>query len=151
MSELTLLLRGCGRSGTAEGDVQDSHLPWIDSAADSSNGRHLGPTLEEITVIRSSRKVLDREPKAAAVPEEPSWAAVAPSVEDKPSEEQLRALISLDVSVAPTSKEHAMRLIREAREIQLAEGLGFSTTNRYVPLLPPAPSPSHLSLSSEVL
>ncbi|KAJ1476570.1 hypothetical protein T484DRAFT_1907719 [Baffinella frigidus] len=124
-------------SGTAEGDVQDSHLPWIDSAADSSNGRHLGPTLEEITVIRSSRKVLDREPKAAAVPEEPSWAAVAPSVEDKPSEEQLRALISLDVSVAPTSKEHAMRLIREAREIQLAEGLGFSTTNRRMGRLVP--------------
>jgi len=147
MSVLTLSWRG-GRSGRAEGEIEESHLPWIDSAADNSNGRHLGPTLEEVAVIRSSRKVVERAPQPS--PDE-AWTPtpVEAADDDKPSEEQLRALVSLEVAVVPTSKEHAMHLIREARELQLAEGLGFSTTNRYLPLL--APAPSRLPRSQEHL
>ena len=89
-------------------------------------------------MIRSkSRKVAEHAPQPS--PDEARTPAEAAD-DDKPSEEQLRALVSLEVSLVPTSKEHAMHLIREARELQLAEGLGFSTTNRYLPLRAPASS-----------
>ena len=47
-------------------------------------------------------------------------------------------LVSLEVPVVPTSTEHALQLIREARELQLA---GFPTTNRFSPLLCPSRLP----------
>lgn len=117
--------------------VDEAPARWIDTTADSANGRHLGPTLEEISELRASR-ALERPAPEKPKPEAESEATDAPRVrEDRPSEEQLRALANLGVTETPQSKEHAMFLIREAREMQLAEGLGFATTNRRMGRLVP--------------
>ena len=92
-------------------------------------GRHLGPTLEEVVSMYR-----DCRPAPSAPVHAPGTKKIGKIlgatgkvelIEGGPSRQQIHALMNLGVHKMPATKEEAAQLIREQRDLQMGQRLGL--------------------------
>ena len=92
-----------------------------------SGGRHLGPTYDEVVELSRQSRV---KPVAQACGPKRVGKVLSASgkfdlIPGGPSREQVHALLNLGVTDMPATKEDAADLIRELRDMQIAQRFGM--------------------------
>ncbi|EKX48092.1 hypothetical protein GUITHDRAFT_137038 [Guillardia theta CCMP2712] len=91
--------------------------------------RHLGPTLEEVLEIK--RLARDRGFSQRGPNDDDCVESNAHETDpNSPSQEQIKVLKNYGISIIPSTKIEASLLIREMRDMQIAERFGLSTLNK---------------------
>lgn len=128
---------------SAETGIEAYARPASVGVTGGSGGRHLGPTYDEVLEISRKSRVSAPAVAPAGGPAKIGKVLSASGkfdlVPGGPSREQVHALLNLGVTDMPATKEEAVELIRELRDMQIAQRFGMQEMKK-----DGAPAPEHV-------